>query len=127
MKVLESVLYAEELVAARAFYVGLIGLEEISFDVERDLFMKAEGSAVIVFKASKTLIPDAGVPPHGTTGPGHLAFAASHSEIEGWKSRLADASVEITKEITWKNGARSIYFNDPAGNVLEFATPDLWF
>ncbi len=126
MKVLESVLYAEDLVAARGVYVGLLGLQEISFDPERDLFLRTEGSVLIIFKASKTMIPDAGVPPHGTVGQGHLAFATSHEEIDAWREKLEFAGVEIIKTIQWKNGAKSIYFNDPAGNVLEFATPDLW-
>lgn len=126
MKILESVLYAEDLAAAREFYVGLLGLNEISFDEERDLFLRAEGSVLIIFKASKTLIHDARVPAHGTTGHGHLAFAATHDEIEIWKSKLTEAGKTIIEEITWKNGARSIYFKDPAGNILEFATPDLW-
>ena len=28
--------------------------------------------------------------------------------------------------VTWPNGARSIYFRDPAGNSLECAEPGLW-
>ena len=34
--------------------------------------------------------------------------------------------IAIESEITWKNGARSVYFRDPAGNSLEFAEPKLW-
>lgn len=127
MNILESVLYAEDLVAARAFYTKTLGLEEISFDPDRDLFLRLETSVLIVFKASKTVIDEGFVPPHGTVGKGHLAFKATHEEIESWKTKLVEQGVPITKEITWKNGARSIYFDDPAGNVLEFATPDLWF
>lgn len=126
MKVLESILYAEDLVAARTFYVGILGLDEISFDTERDLFMKCDGSVLIIFKASRTRIKDGRVPAHGTIGAGHLAFAATEQEIESWREKLAAHQIEIIEEIDWKNGAKSIYFNDPAGNVLEFATPSLW-
>jgi catechol 2,3-dioxygenase-like lactoylglutathione lyase family enzyme len=126
MHVLESVLYAEDLEKARAFYVGLLGLPELSFDPERDLFLRCDGGVLILFKASKTRIADAGVPPHGTVGHGHLAFSASEDDIEAWKAKLTGAGIAIVKEIAWKNGARSIYFNDPGGNVLEFATPSLW-
>ncbi len=126
MKVLESVLYAEDLDAARAFYVGLLGLEEIMFDPARDLFLRCDESVLIIFKASKTKIADGDVPPHGTVGAGHLAFSATDSEIESWRNRLEAEGVEIKKEIDWQNGAKSIYFEDPAGNVLEFATPRLW-
>lgn len=126
MRVLESVLYAEDLEAAERFYGGVLGLTSITFEPARHLFLACEGSVLILFKASKTQVPDAGVPAHGTTGAGHLAFAASRDELETWRSRLAAAEVPIIEEIDWPNGAQSIYFLDPAGNVLEFATPDLW-
>ena len=121
MKILETVLYAENLEAAHGFYVGILGLEPISFDPQRDLFLRLDGSVLIVFRASKTVIQDAIVPPAG-----HAAFAASEEEMESWRARLESAGIPIIKEISWPNGARSIYFNDPAGNVLEFATPNLW-
>ena len=127
MRILETVLYAEDLAAARAFYIDVLGLGEIAFDPERDLFMRLDASVLIVFKASKTRIADAGVPPHGTEGIGHLAFAATESEIEEWRAKLTEHGVAVIQEIHWKNGAHSIYFNDPAGNILEFATPNLWF
>lgn len=127
MQILESVLYAEDLDAARDFYEPVLGLEEISFDPSRSLFLKLEESVLIIFKASKTIIPDSIVPPHGTTGPGHLAFAATTGEIQDWRNKLGEAGIEIIKEISWPNGAESIYFKDPAGNILEFATRDLWF
>lgn len=123
---MESVLYAEDLVAARKFYVGVLELEEISFDGDRDLFLRCDGSILIIFKASRTKIHDSMVPPHGTVGAGHLAFSATEQEIESWRSKLTKFGVDIIDEIHWKNGAHSIYFNDPAGNVLELATPCLW-
>lgn len=98
----------------------------ISFDPTRDLFLKCSDSVLIVFKASRTLIADSGVPPHGTTGPGHVAFAATDAEIDDWEARLLEAGIEIIERVTWRNGARSIYFLDPARNVIEFATPQLW-
>lgn len=127
MRILETVLYAEDLVAAHAFYVGVLGLAPISYDPERNLFLRADGSVLILFRASKTTVPDAGVPPHGTMGKGHAAFSSTHEEIEAWAHKLESAGIEITQRKTWPNGAKSIYFEDPAGNVLEFATPDLWF
>jgi len=126
MKILETVLYAEDLPAAERFYTGVLGLEPISIDLDRHMFLRLEGSVLIVFRPSKTLVPDAGVPPHGTTGPGHAAFSVTEEELEGWRARLAAADVPIIDEIHWPNGGHSIYFHDPAGNVLEFATPQLW-
>ncbi|MCB0825414.1 MAG: VOC family protein [Armatimonadetes bacterium] len=127
MKILETVLYGENLAECLDFYSGILGLEVISYDEARDIFLKLDDSVLIIFKASKTLIPDAGVPPHGTTGQGHIAFRASHEELDAWEKKLNATGIKIIQSITWKNGAKSIYFNDPAGNILEFATPDLWF
>ncbi|HLO97318.1 MAG TPA: VOC family protein [Fimbriimonas sp.] len=124
MKILETILYAEDLHAAHTFYTSVLGLEVISFDPERSLFLRLDGTVLIIFKPSRTIIHDSIVPPHGAVGIGHAAFAATREELESWRAKLGDA---VTKEITWQNGARSIYFDDPAGNVLEFATRDLWF
>ena len=66
------------------------------------------------------------MPPHGAHGPGHLCFAASDAEITDWAARLAAAGHPIEADFRWPNGARSIYFRDPAGNSLEMAEPRLW-
>jgi catechol 2,3-dioxygenase-like lactoylglutathione lyase family enzyme len=50
------------------------------------------------------------------------ARVAERAEAE----HLASAEVEITNEATWDSGARSFYFDDPAGNVLEIAETDMW-
>jgi len=77
MRILETALYAEDLRAARQFYVDRLGLEEVSFDPDRDLFLRVGDAMLIIFRASRTLIHDSGVPPHGATGPGHMAFGVS--------------------------------------------------
>ncbi|MEQ1822093.1 MAG: VOC family protein [Fimbriimonadaceae bacterium] len=122
MRILETIVYAENLAAAKDFYEKTLGLEVISYDQTRSLFLKLQDSVFIVFKASQTVVPDREVPAHGAAGVCHAAFGATEAELEEWKAR-----VEVIKEISWANGARSIYFLDPAGNVLEFATPKLWF
>lgn len=126
MKILETALYVDDLPAAYAFYSEVLGLEALSFDPERDAFFRLDDSMLILFRAEKTLVPDAGVPPHGSTGPGHLAFAVSEGELPQWEARLAGHGVEIEMVKRWSNGARSLYFRDPGGNSLELATPSLW-
>jgi catechol 2,3-dioxygenase-like lactoylglutathione lyase family enzyme len=39
---------------------------------------------------------------------------------------LRKAGVSIEREVDWDEGGRSIYFRDPAGNVVELAPPTLW-
>jgi catechol 2,3-dioxygenase-like lactoylglutathione lyase family enzyme len=63
---------------------------------------------------------------HGATGSGHACLEASPGEYEAWKQRLAARGVTIDHEASWPGGGRSIYFRDPAGNLLEIADRDLW-
>ena len=126
-RILETVLYADDLTAAHRFYTEVMGLEPFSFNPDRSIFFKVGTGMLIIFRAEKTLVPDAGVPTHGTPGPGHMAFAASPEEIDQWQDQLLHHGIEIEMEKSWSNGASSIYFRDPAGNSIEFVTPDLWF
>jgi catechol 2,3-dioxygenase-like lactoylglutathione lyase family enzyme len=66
------------------------------------------------------------LPLHGARGPGHLAFRATEEEIDHWREHLTAQGIEIESEVAWPGGGRSIYFRDPAGNSLEFATGTLW-
>ena len=34
--------------------------------------------------------------------------------------------IQIEKDVAWPKGGRSLYFRDPAGNCLEFASPLVW-
>ena len=60
------------------------------------------------------------------SGEGHVCFAATANEIDGWKACLAAQGVAIEADFEWPSGGRSIYFRDPAGNCLEFAEPKIW-
>ncbi|MCB1424836.1 MAG: glyoxalase/bleomycin resistance/extradiol dioxygenase family protein, partial [Notoacmeibacter sp.] len=43
-----------------------------------------------------------------------------------WRAHLQDHGIGIEADFRWPNGARSIYFRDPAGNSIEFAEPSIW-
>lgn len=128
--VLEAALYADDLDAAEAFYGGVLGLERVLRKDGSHVFFRCEATILLIFDPKATQTQGGGalpVPPHGARGPGHLCLAASGAEIDRWKKRLADDGVAIEADFRWPNGARSIYFRDPAGNSLEFAEPRLWF
>jgi catechol 2,3-dioxygenase-like lactoylglutathione lyase family enzyme len=130
MRVLETSLYAADLDAAEAFYGNLLGLEKVARAGERHVFFRLDGSMLLIFNPAETAHPPAPgalpVPPHGASGPGHMAFAAGTGEIDVLKARLEAAGVEAEADFTWPNGARSLYVRDPAGNSVEFAEPRLW-
>jgi catechol 2,3-dioxygenase-like lactoylglutathione lyase family enzyme len=129
MHVLETCLYATDLKSAKGFYAQLLGLELVQEEPGRHVFFRCGDGMVLLFNPRATCKPSPQgieVPTHGATGPGHLAFAATPEELDQWRARLLDHGVSVEREIEWPNGARSLYFRDPAGNSLEFATPRLW-
>lgn len=128
--ILETAIYAEDLDVARAFYGGILGLEEVTAMEGRHVFFRCGRTMVLVFNPNETVkqpfdktLP---IPPHGSKGPIHVCFAAPAGAVENWTAHLKKNDIAIESEITWENGARSVYFRDPAGNSLEFAEPKLW-
>lgn len=129
--ILETVLYAEDLAAAEAFYSDVLGLERVARVDGRHVFYRCGDQVLLIFNPAVTNVPpkpDAKlpVPPHGAVGPGHACFAAGAAEIEQWKQYLLGKGVAIEADFLWPSGGRSIYFRDPAGNCLEFAEPRIW-
>ena len=131
VRILETALYAENLDETADFYSQVLGLERFAEAPGRHVFFRTEGQVLLLFKPSATSAPpppDASlpVPPHGAGGPGHVCFAATAAEIDGWIEHLAAHRVEIESAFEWPQGGRSIYLRDPAGNSLEFAEPRIW-
>jgi catechol 2,3-dioxygenase-like lactoylglutathione lyase family enzyme len=129
--VLETILYAQDLDAAEAFYRDVLGLEPVSKQAGRQVFYRLEKQMLLIFNPDATVIPpppDAKlpVPPHGAKGEGHVCFAATAEEISLWRAHLEAKGVAIEADFEWPGGGRSIYFRDPAGNAIEFAEPRIW-
>lgn len=128
--ILETAIYAKDLAAMEAFYTGLLRLEVIATVEGRHVFFRVGAGVLLVFNPDATEVPSGNpalpVPVHGARGPGHVCFAASREEIEGWRQRFFAADVEVEAEFDWPNGARSLYVRDPGGNSVEFAEPRLW-
>ncbi|WP_111733845.1 VOC family protein [Roseovarius amoyensis] len=129
--IIEAALYARDLDAAAAFYGGVMGLKEVTRVEGRHIFFRVGRAILLIFNPDATVQgssnPRLPVPAHGAHGPGHLCFAASREEIEQWRTRLQAAGYPIEADFDWPNGARSLYFRDPAGNSVEIAEPRLWF
>lgn len=128
--ILETALYARDLAAIEEFYTGLVRLDVIAKVDGRHVFFRVGPGVLLVFNPDATEVPsgnpDLPVPVHGARGEGHVCFAASREEIEGWRQRFFAAGVEVEAEFDWPNGARSLYVRDPGGNSVEFAEPRLW-
>ncbi|MBU6413805.1 MAG: VOC family protein [Planctomycetes bacterium] len=85
------------------------------------------GDAVLLlFHPAYAATPGRGVPTHGTTGPGHIAFRVTAGMLDQWLKRFAELEVEVELDRTWKRGGRSLYVRDPAGNSVELVEGEIW-
>lgn len=128
--ILETALYAGDLDAAEAFYGEVLGLERVLRHGNRHVFFRCGPGILLIFNPEESeKPPTAGalpVPPHGVRGSGHACFRIAGTAFEEVLSRLEKANVTVEADFHWPNGARSIYFRDPAGNSLECAEASLW-
>ena len=127
-KILETCLYVDDLKAAKEFYTKVLGLEFYSEMEGRHVFFRCGSQMFLLFNPEETSIkrPGLSVPTHGASGPGHVAFRISKSEIPDWRQTLSKKNVGIETEIDWPGGGHSIYFRDPDGNSIELATVGTW-
>ena len=124
MRVLETCLYARDLPAAEAFYRAL-GFVFVSSVPGRHAFFRAGDAMLLIFNPDATEQPG-DLPPHAGREGGHACFAVAQPEIPAWRQRLEALGLEVT-EYAWSRGrGTSLYFRDPAGNLLELAPPGIW-
>lgn len=132
--VLETILYASDLVSMRSFYSQVLGLSEVSYESGRHIFFRCGAGMLLIFNPESTSntevqVGDAVIPRHGATGPGHLAFSVSAAALDEWQRRLESHAVKIESAVVWyadRPHIRSLYFRDPANNSIEMACPELW-
>lgn len=124
-RMLETVLYVDDLAAAEAFYSGVLGLEVDGRKPGVFLFLRIGQAMLLLFRAEATR-RQSEPPAHGAMGAGHACFAVAEAELDAWKERLGAADIAVEHEQHWPRGGRSFYVRDPAGNSIEFATPRIW-
>jgi catechol 2,3-dioxygenase-like lactoylglutathione lyase family enzyme len=125
--VYETVVYGPDVEALIFFYGDVLGLRRV--DNIGDLgaaFRLADGGMLLVFDPRRVSVPARGVPSHGATGPGHVAFAIENGQRERWLAFLEERGVEVESQITWSRGGSSLYFRDPAGNSVELVDGEAW-
>ncbi|MCC6949032.1 MAG: VOC family protein [Bradyrhizobiaceae bacterium] len=128
-RVLETSLYVDDLDRAAKFYERLLQLQLMRADDRMRAYAVGE-TVLLLFARGQSLnrveLPDGTIPPHDGSGPLHVAFAISAETLDGWVKRLEADGIEIEGRARWPRGGESIYFRDPDGHLLEFATPGLW-
>ena len=124
--VVETAVYAADLDAAEAFYGGVLGLPVAGRESGRHVFFRVGTAGMLLVFDPATTLRGGELPPHGATGPGHFALGVRAETVDDWRRHLAAHGVGIEKEYTWPRGGYSLYFRDPAGNLVELVTPGVW-
>jgi catechol 2,3-dioxygenase-like lactoylglutathione lyase family enzyme len=128
--ILETALYVDDLDRARAFYESALGLPLLRADRRMCAFDVGGRSVLLLFlrgaSAETMTMPGGTIPPHDGRGPLHMAFAVSAEDLPAWEERLRERGIAVEGRTTWAKGGRSVYFRDPDGHLVEFATPGLW-
>lgn len=129
--IVETVIYADDLEAMRQFYQDKLGLLRVAYTPNQSLFFKVNRSMLLIFDRAYTVEQTATVngnpvPPHATTGHGHMAFEANPGEYQNRKDEIVKLGIDIESEVTWPSGKKSFYFRDPADNSIEIVEYGLW-
>jgi catechol 2,3-dioxygenase-like lactoylglutathione lyase family enzyme len=128
-KIVETSIYSSDLEKMKEFYVDKLGLEFVSEQRGRHVFLKTDKNMLLIFNHTVTTTEKE--TNHGAPTPPsmvHFAIEIEPDEYRKAMKLLEESNIQIEKEIAWKNEfkSRSIYFRDPAGNLVEFITRNHW-
>ena len=131
-KIVETCIYSSDLKGMKDFYTTVLGLQPVE-ESERAVFLKAGKSMLLIFDPAITRKEgDSLFPIHGAMTPPamiHFALEIEKENYEYYKGLLTKHNkVNIEKEIiSWNRGdSKSLYFRDPAGNLVEIITRGEW-
>jgi catechol-2,3-dioxygenase len=128
-KVVETCIYSSDLRSMKNFYAGILGLSIIQEQQDKLIFLKAGKSMLLIFDPMRIRTNNGSLPVHGALTPPssiHFAMEIEEQEYHASKQLLASNRIVIEKEVNWNSQAKSIYFRDPAGNLVELITPGGW-
>jgi catechol 2,3-dioxygenase-like lactoylglutathione lyase family enzyme len=128
-KIVETSIYSSHLEKMKKFYVDKLGLDLVSEQKGRHVFLKTDKNMLLIFNHRVTVAEKE--TSHGAPTPPsivHVAFEIESDEYETAKDLLEKNKIQIEKEVVWENDNRSksIYFRDPSGNLVEFITRNYW-
>ena len=128
-KVVETCIYSSDLENMKNFYAGILGLSVIREERNKLIFLKAGKSMLLIFDPMQTRVTNGSLPAHGALTPPssiHFALEIEDREYHASKQLLLSNNIKIEKEIKWNSDAKSIYFRDPSGNLVELITSGGW-
>jgi catechol 2,3-dioxygenase-like lactoylglutathione lyase family enzyme len=128
-RVLETALYCDDLAATAAFYESLLDVKPMLSGDRLVAFDAGQQTVLLLFQRGNSGAldtPGGLVPGHSGSGPVHLAFAVDADDLPAWETRLNQLAIPIESRVRWPRGGSSLYFRDPDGRSVEFATPGIW-
>jgi catechol 2,3-dioxygenase-like lactoylglutathione lyase family enzyme len=125
--ILETALYVSDPAVTAAFYRRLFGFGTL-LESDRLVALDVAGKNVLLlFRRGSTgepfATPGGVIPGHAGSAPTHFAFSIAADEVRSWQQRLASEGVAVESVVDWPQGAKSIYFRDPDGNLAELISP----
>ena len=100
--ILETVLYAKDLVAIEAFYRDVLSMQPFAKADGRHLFYRCGDQVLLIFNPQVTTVPPTEgalpVPPHGLDGEGHVCFRASAAEKWARTLRIQPAELRDAQQ-----------------------------
>jgi catechol 2,3-dioxygenase-like lactoylglutathione lyase family enzyme len=128
--ILETALHVDDLERSAKFYEGVFGLRVIAGDTRFRAYSVSGHQVLLLFRREENPQPfvfsGGTIPPHGSCGEIHFAFAIERSELVAWEKQFARCGVEIEGRVSWRLGGESIYFRDPDRHLGELATRGTW-
>jgi len=132
----ETALFVEDVGRASDFYETVLGLSKVKASDTGCVFRTGNQRYLLIVSRKAAQTPNRATSwrclatrrssQHDGRGPGHIAFGIRKDALDFWRARLAKHDVDLLSEISWESGARSLYFRDPNGHMIELATPGIW-
>jgi catechol 2,3-dioxygenase-like lactoylglutathione lyase family enzyme len=129
-RIIETCIYSSDLGSMKKFYVDTLALPVVDEEEGKFIFLQAGMSMLLIFNPARTSESNEKLPTHGAETPPariHFAMEIEAGDYERWKELLARNNTTLEKEVSWNEGkAKSLYFRDPSGNLVELITPGEW-
>jgi catechol 2,3-dioxygenase len=109
----ELTLETTDLAAMERFYREVVGLAPLSREDDRVWLAVGERSRLGLWTPGDKEFGDRG------GRHVHFALSATPGRLDALAARLSERGVSVRGPVRHKGGDRSIYFADPAGNVVE--------
>jgi catechol-2,3-dioxygenase len=109
----ELTLETRDLAGLERFYREAVGLRVLAREDDRVWLAAGEWARLGLWAPGEKEFGDRG------GRHVHFAFSASPGRLDGLAARLRDRGTDVEGPVEHPGGDRSLYFRDPAGNVVE--------